>query len=178
MVRAILIALVVVFFAGHAAAETFESGVSAFKRGDDGAALKIWEALAESGDRDAQFNIGILHAHGSGFDSDRDAALRWLNRAANQGDVVAAYNMGVLLADDATGSPDYESAARWFEVAISAGHVAAMEGLAILLANGRGVERDLARAVRLSSEVEETECFMGETGNNFIPRMSRLVLTH
>ena len=178
MVRAILIALLVVFHAGHAATETFESGVSAFKSGDDGAALKIWEGLAESGDRDAQFNVGILHAHGTGFETDRAAAVHWLQRAAKQGDVVAAYNLGVLLADEAAGSPDYESAARWYEVAISAGHVAAMEGLAILLANGRGVERNLTRAVRLSSEASETECFVGEAGNNFLPRMSRRVFTH
>ena len=175
MVRAIFIALIVVFQSDHAAAETFESGVSVFKRGDNGAALKIWEELAESGDRDAQFNVGILHAHGTGFETDRAAAFHWLKRAAKQGDIVAAYNLGVLFADDATGSPDYESAARWYEVATSAGHFSAMEGLAILLANGRGVERDLSRAARLTSEASETECFMGQIGNNFRPRMSRLV---
>ena len=171
---AIFIALLVIFQSGPAATATFENGISAFKRGDNGAALKIWEELAENGDRDAQFNVGILHAHGTGFETDRTVAFHWLQRAAKQGDVVAAYNLGVLFADDATGSPDYESAVRWYEVATSAGHADAMGRLAILLANGRGVERDLSRAARLTSEASETECFMGQIGNNFRPRMSRL----
>ena len=39
----------------------FQKGMEAYKNGDYATALKEWKPLAEAGDTDAQYNLGIMY---------------------------------------------------------------------------------------------------------------------
>ena len=44
----------------------FEKGLDTAKRGDYATALREWKPLAEQGDADAQYNLGLMYANGHG----------------------------------------------------------------------------------------------------------------
>jgi len=48
----------------------FQKGLAAAQKGDFVTALREWEPLAEQGDADAQFNLGIMYANGQGVIQD------------------------------------------------------------------------------------------------------------
>ena len=52
-------------------------------------------ALAEQGDVEAQFNLGVRYGTGEGVPQDDVEAVRWYRLAAEQGSARAQYNLGV-----------------------------------------------------------------------------------
>ena len=67
------------------AAANFESGLSAYERGDYAAAMTRWMPLAKSGFAAAQHNIAVMFDHGHGVPPDDAVAISWYKRAANGG---------------------------------------------------------------------------------------------
>jgi len=47
-------------------ANDLTKGVEAYEKGDFKTALKFWHPLAEQGDTDAQFNLGVMYRRGEG----------------------------------------------------------------------------------------------------------------
>ena len=68
----------------------------AYDRASYGSALKIWLPQAESGDAEAQTNVGEIFEKGLGVPPDYEAAAVWYRRAAEQGLSRAAINLGNL----------------------------------------------------------------------------------
>ena len=54
--------------------------------------------LAEQGDADAQFNLGVMYANGEGVPQDDAEAVRWYRLSADQGNAFAQYDLGVMYA--------------------------------------------------------------------------------
>ena len=79
-----------------ALAGDFERGVKAHNRGDSETALRKWEPLAERGDAEAQFGLGVLYYQGSGVEQDRTLAAKWFLEAAGQGHVDAGYKVAEM----------------------------------------------------------------------------------
>lgn len=50
--------------ASPAASQDFDAGMQAYLEGDYAAALHEWRPLAEQGDAEAQFNLGIMFYEG------------------------------------------------------------------------------------------------------------------
>lgn len=69
-------------------------GVDAIGRGDFKTALVELQPLAEQGNADAQFNLGLMYFNGTGVPQDDQAALKWFSRAADQGDAFAQFALG------------------------------------------------------------------------------------
>ena len=67
----VAIALFVGSMTAHAA--DFYAGVNAYRRGDYATALRILRELAEQGNADAQFNLGVMYAKGQGVTQDYGA---------------------------------------------------------------------------------------------------------
>ena len=61
------------------------AGLEAFKAKDYAKAFSEWKVSAEAGFADAQFDLGVLYAHGLGVPQDLDRAERWYRRSAEQG---------------------------------------------------------------------------------------------
>ena len=59
LAAAIAVIVALLFGAGSAWAD-WDDGVAAYERGDYATALEEWRPLAEQGDADAQFNLGVM----------------------------------------------------------------------------------------------------------------------
>ena len=58
-------------------AQSVKAGIEAWQRSDYAAAVAIWRPLAESGDADAQFNLGQAYRLGRGVTINLAAAKTW-----------------------------------------------------------------------------------------------------
>ncbi|MDE0391636.1 MAG: tetratricopeptide repeat protein [Rhodospirillales bacterium] len=126
----------------QSAAADWETGQSAYERGDIAAALEAWQPLAEAGDARAQAALGSLYIHGNGVAVDYAEALRWTRKAAEQGDVTGQFNMGTIYAGGLGVERDYGTAADWFARAAEQDDAASRFNLGVLYARGLGVPRD------------------------------------
>ena len=78
---------------GMSVSQDFEKGGDAFERGDYATALREWTPLAEQGDADAQYNLGLMYDQGWGVSQDYRTAVKWYTLAAEQGDAYAQTNL-------------------------------------------------------------------------------------
>ena len=72
----------------------FDEGLAAAKKGDYATALKEWRPLAERGDANAQYNLGVMYHSGQGVTQDYRQAVVWWRKAAEQGLAAAQHNLG------------------------------------------------------------------------------------
>uniref|UniRef100_UPI003567E3EB tetratricopeptide repeat protein n=1 Tax=Sneathiella sp. TaxID=1964365 RepID=UPI003567E3EB len=83
-------------------------GAEAAKKGDFATALREWKPLAEQGDADAQYNLGVMYYNGTGVPQDYKQAVKWYTAAAEQGFANAQHNLA-LMYNYGTGVPqDYK----------------------------------------------------------------------
>ena len=120
----------------------FQKGVSAYESGDYTTAFKEFAALAEQGDVDAQYNIGLMYDNGQGVPQDYKQAVKWYTKAAEQGNAKAQTNLAFMY-DNGQGVPqDYKQAVRWYTKAAEQGTANAQFSLGLMYANGQGVPQD------------------------------------
>jgi len=77
-------------FAIPVPAGPLEDANAAIKRRDYATAVRLFRPLAEQGDANAQYNLGVVYDNGLGVPQDRVRAYMWLNLAAMQGRESAA----------------------------------------------------------------------------------------
>ena len=96
-------------------------GYQSYLKGDFKAAFEEWLPLAELGDAEAQFNLGVLYDEGAGVESDLATAAGWYRKAAAQGFIDAQTNLGILYYHGLGVQRDRDEAARWFRMAAEQG---------------------------------------------------------
>ncbi len=74
----------------------FDKGLAAAQSGDFATALREWRPLAEQGDADAQYNLGVMYRKGHGVPQDKVYAHIWYNIAATSGNKKAIKNRDIL----------------------------------------------------------------------------------
>jgi TPR repeat protein len=121
-----------------AQAPTVNSGVEAWQRGDQAAAVAIWRNLAGKGNVDAAFDLGQAYRLGKGVPADSAQAKRWLEFAARKGHVDAQVSLGLLLFD----SGDRPTAMSWLKKAAEKGEPRALLVVGTALFNGDGLPQD------------------------------------
>ncbi len=100
-------------------------------------------ALAEQGDTEAQFDLGVRYANGQGAPQDYAEAARWYRLAADQGYADAQHSAGLLYANGQGVPQDEAEAVRWYRLAADQGHVSAQFDLGTRYSSGgRGVSQD------------------------------------
>lgn len=124
----------------------YAKGRDAYDSGDYETALSEWQTLAESGDADAQFGMGLLYSNGFGVPLDDDEALKWYKLAADQDHGMAANNLGVMYANGWGVPQSDEEAFRWYSLAAEHGVIDAQIVLAERFASGFGVTPDNVQA--------------------------------
>lgn len=103
--------------------------------------LELVLPQAEQGDRDAQFNVGVIYNLGWNTEIDNQKAIYWFEKAAAQGHRSSIYNSGVHYSEGKGVKVDFVKAASYFERAAKMGHINAMIGLADLYKFGE-IERN------------------------------------
>lgn len=93
-------ALLAMLATGTARATPLEDGHAAYLRGDIDTALGIWTPLAEQGDAEAQYMLGLIYFNGRFVTKDNDVAAHWLELSAAQGNTDAELLLGVLVPAD------------------------------------------------------------------------------
>ena len=63
----------------------FQKGVTAYKNGDCATALREFQPLAEQGDDDAQFYLGMFYDDGYCVPESSETAMKWYRLAAERG---------------------------------------------------------------------------------------------
>ena len=89
-----LVLMLMLSFSHSAIASDLEDGLAAAQKGDFATALRLWKPLAEQGDADAQYSLGVMYSEGDGVQHDYKTAVKWFTLAAEQGDDDAQYNLG------------------------------------------------------------------------------------
>ena len=123
-------------------AADFEKGFAAAEAGDFATALIEWKPLAEQGDADAQYNLGVMYANGEGVIEDDKEAVKWYRLAAEQGNAEGQFNLGTMYARGEGVIENYKEVVKWYRLAAEQGYADAQSHLAYMHANGQGVIQD------------------------------------
>ncbi len=142
--------------AAPAALADYEAGLAAARAGDYATALREWRPLAEAGNRDAQFNLGLIYENGLGVPADGAEAARWYRRAAEQDDRAAQAYLAEMYAKGLGIERDDIEALRWYRRAAERGHAAAQYNVGLFFALGRGVAPDPVQAVAWMTVARES----------------------
>lgn len=97
---------------------------------------------AESGNTDAQFEIGLMYESGCGVKPDYERAFHWYRKAANAGHPSAQNNLGGLYLHGLGTTQSDEDAVKWYFRAAVAGNPAAQNNLGYMYETGRVPVRD------------------------------------
>ncbi len=111
---------------------------------DPARAMALYEQAAAGGSHDAMINLAITLLEGQAVAADPARAISLLKQASDEGSAKATFNLGVL-AQDGIGD-GAEAALGYFERAAQDGEAEGYRAAAILLDEGRGTQRDPARA--------------------------------
>ena len=77
--------ILVLRFATPVAAGPLEDADAAIKRRDYATAVRLIRPLAEQGNANAQYKLGVFYDNGLGVPQDKVSAYMWLNLSASQG---------------------------------------------------------------------------------------------
>jgi len=101
-----------------------------------------YQKMAEQGDVEAQFKLGIMYQYGYGVTPDDKQAVEWYQKAAEQDYAEAQYFLGLMYADGNGVTKDVSQAVKWYQKAADQGDAEAQSNLVAMIANGRGAAQD------------------------------------
>jgi len=103
--------------------------------------------LAERGDANAQYTVGLMYAMGQGVAQDDAASVKWYRLAAEQGHADAASELAFMYRLGAGGVPrDYVEAAKWYRQTAVQGDKRGQRELGRMYLAGYGVPQDFVTA--------------------------------
>ncbi len=137
-------------------AADFDSGLSAFLDGDYQRAREIWQPLAENGDAQSQFGLGMMLEGGHGIPPNAEKASIWYFHAAEHGMTEAELSLGSLYKHGRGVTRNSGRAAELYRSAAKKGNAQAQYNLAKLYLGGAGItpNRDLGIAWMQRSAVQ------------------------
>ena len=128
-VSRVILAVGGLLLAASAWAGESEKGLAAYNSTEYDTALAIWQPLAESGDAESQYGLGMMYGNGFGVPMDDALAIKWYGLAAEQGHADALNNLGIMY-QNGWGVPlNEEEAVRLFTLAAEHGVAEAMVAL-------------------------------------------------
>ncbi len=137
---------VMLSFAAPVAAGPVEDAMAACDRGDYTTAVRLLRPLAEQGDAQAQYNLGVLYDNGQGVPQNSTEAVKWYSKAADQGDSRGENNLANMYLSGQGVPQNYTEAMKWFRKAADQGNARAQRNLGLMYSNGQGVPKDDAEA--------------------------------
>jgi len=120
--------------------------------------------LAERGNADAQFELGVRQLGGEGLPKDVDQAAGWLQKAAAQEHPAAMNAMGTLCEEGAGVPKDEKKAVEWYEKSAKYGFPLAQMNLSEAYDNGKGVAKDEKKAVEWLAKAAHQDFAQAQAG--------------
>ena len=109
-----------------------------YEQGKFKEAFEACKSFADSGQKDAQFSLGMMYRIGNGVIKDKQKAIKWLTLAANQNFYEAAYELGYLYYYSSGEFFSYLKAKEWFLKAAENGNDKAQYRLGVMFNYGYG----------------------------------------
>ncbi|HHF5941662.1 TPA: tetratricopeptide repeat protein [Haemophilus influenzae] len=122
--------------------QQFQQGLTAYEQSDYQTAFKLWLPMAEQGDANVQFNLGVMYAEGQGVKQDDVEAVKWFRKAAEQGHANAQANLGSAYSAGRGVRQDYIEAVKWFKKAAENGSADGQFKLGLVYLIGQGIQKD------------------------------------
>ena len=119
--------------------QDYDKGVAAIIAGDFETAWSELLPLAESGNADTQYNIGMMYLKGEGVIQNYVEAGKWLRLAADQGIVDAQYIIGLMYHEGKGVIQNDVEAVKWYRLAADQGYAKAQYILGMAYRGGFGV---------------------------------------
>ena len=89
-------------------------GLDALRKNDFATAVKELRPLADRGDAEAQYRVGLMYEFGKGYPQDKAQGIAWFRKAAAQNHAAAQAELGVIYATGDGVAPDNKQAVEWF----------------------------------------------------------------
>jgi TPR repeat protein len=140
MIRTCLTAVLPLLLAASpAAAASIEAGVAAYQQKKYDLAMKEWAPLADAGDPEGMYHLGVLYDKGRGVKTDRKKAAELIRGAATKGYAPALTYAGMMFEKGRGFRQDYETARTMYGFAVERKHPYAFYRMGLLYEKGRGV---------------------------------------
>ncbi len=112
---------------------------------NDAASFNAMVALANKGDAEAQYHVGMMYNNGIGTQQDRRQAFEWFQKSAASNDPLGAYKLGCYYDGQGAGivASDSDEALKYKLVSAKAGYALAQHDVAILYARRGNSEEAL-----------------------------------
>ena len=104
------------------AAGPFEDAGAALAGADYATTLRLYRAMADQGNGNAQFGLGTMYEKGRGVAQDDVEAAKWYRLAANQGHAQTQFNLGVAYDNGRGVVQDEVLAHLWFNLSVAQGN--------------------------------------------------------
>ena len=109
---------------------------------NDSVEYRLTLIKADSGDIDAQFDLGYMYDVGESIIANDDQALKWYRLAADNGHTIAMNNLAIMLNNGRAGPVNTKEATKYFRRSAKLGDEYAMHNLAHQYLDGRGVKKN------------------------------------
>ena len=107
-------------------AANLKAGVDAYTQGNYAIAQEKLKPVAEHGNAQAQFTLGMMYRKGQGVAQNDTEAVAWWSKAAEQGNQEAQENLGLQYAKGQGVAQDWVQADKWFSIAAASGKETAL----------------------------------------------------
>jgi TPR repeat protein len=126
---------------------TLDDGLDALRRNDLARAVKELRPLADKGNAEAQYRVGLMYEFGKGYPQDMAKGIAWLTKGANQGHTGAQQELGYLYSSGEGVARDDAKAIAWFRKAAELGNATAQYNLGLMIAKGNGAPQSNEEAI-------------------------------
>lgn len=113
-----LLLLITAWLAPGRAQTDLETAIQLFNQGQRETALAEIHRLADAGDTQAKYTLGVIYAQGQGVPPDLEQAVGWFREAANEGYSSAQYSLGMAHAGGLGVPQDLVRGLMWLNVAL------------------------------------------------------------
>ncbi|KAI8875157.1 HCP-like protein, partial [Backusella circina FSU 941] len=116
--------------------------------------FQMWEYVADQGDVELQYSLGMTYEENN-TDLSLSEAARWYSRAADCSHNLALYHLGRLYEVGRGVNQDYSEAIKYYQIASNLGNTDALYQLGVIYQDGRGIEQDTKKAINHYTQAAE-----------------------
>ena len=122
---------------GPVFAGALEDAGAAYSNGDYATTLRLLRPLADQGNGEAQYDIGILYENGQGAPQNSATAAQWYRKAADQGYAAAQLKVSKMYEDGVGVGQDSATALLWLRRSAEQGNALAQAILGMRYLGGK-----------------------------------------